>query len=364
MRRISALLVTLVALSQTARAQSTETELRELLGRDLTALSLNMPIWMSQHLPAVMAPVGIGAGSGIDDDSGSFKLGVLTRLGLFNNFDDVGAGLELFDLQSKLPSFMAWPQVGLVAGVGLGSGFEVGADIQFLPEMDIAAEGLNLKASLVSVAATLRWRINKSEGLMPALVLGLGGAYYHGNFSVGAGYESPYTETVDGREVTGRTRIEAAPGVHWDLFQAAPELRLAWDVAGVFRPYVGVGLGLSFGTVGDRLSLRAEATVDAIDGVPVTEDPVVFEDRVMGYDAEPGLFTLRPHLGFDVLLGVIAFTAQLDLAVTANDKADLDLEEAAQSFDLTDPNLLFNEAARSSATQATLAATFAARVQF
>lgn len=357
-------LMTIILPSLPVRAQTTEEGLQELLGRDLTALSLNMPIWMSQHLPAVMSPVGLGAGSGIDDDSGAFKLGVVTRLGLFNNFDDVGQGLELFEVQSSLPSFMVWPQVGIVAGAGLGDGFEIGADIQFLPEMDIAAENVNLKASLLSIGATLRWRINKSDGALPAFILGVGGAYYHGDFSVGAGYEEPYSETIEGKTVTGRTRILAAPGVGWDLFQFSPELRVAWDLAGVFRPFAGLGLGLTFGGVSDRLSLRAEATIDSIDGAPVTEDPVVYDERVISYEAEPGLFTLRPHVGFDLILGVIAFTAQLDLAVTANDKADLDLEAAADSFDLTDPNLLFNEAARNSDTQASLTATFAARVQF
>ena len=60
---LAALLAT--TLPGLAHAQSTEDELREMLGDDMTTLGVNLPVWMSQHLPAVMAPVGIGAGSGI-----------------------------------------------------------------------------------------------------------------------------------------------------------------------------------------------------------------------------------------------------------------------------------------------------------
>jgi len=351
-------------LAAPARAQSTEDELRQMLGNDLTALGVNLPVWMAQHLPAVMAPVGIGAGSGIDDDSGGFKIGILTRLGLFNNLDDIGHGLELFDLEPMLPSLMPWPQLGVVFGIGLGDGLELGFDVQFIPDMDIAAEGVNLKAFLFSGAATFRWRINKADGALPAFIIGVGGSYYTGSFEVGAGFEEAYTETVDGRSVTGRVRIDTAPGVNWNLFQVSPELRIAWDIGNVFRPFIGIGLGLTFGEVGDQLRVKAQATIDTIDGQPVNEDPVVYEDRVALFSTDPAMWTLRPHVGFDVVVGMVAFTAQLDLAIMGKDEINSDFSGAAGSFDLTDPDFLFNENARNSQTQSALIATFAMRLQF
>ncbi|HRE91699.1 MAG TPA: hypothetical protein PK095_21455 [Myxococcota bacterium] len=365
MKTLALAVLLATTLPNLAHAQSTEDELREMLGDDMTTLGVNLPVWMSQHLPAVMAPVGIGAGSGIDDDSGSVKVGLVTRLGLFNNLDDVGYGLELFEgVQDVLPSLMAWPQLGAVVGIGLGDGFEVGVDIQFIPDMDIAAEGVNLRTFLFSGAATLRWRIAKADGALPALILGLGGSYYTGRFSVGAGFEQPYTETVDGRTVTGTVEIQTAPGVEWSLFQASPEIRLAWDFGGVFRPFVGVGLGLTFGEVSDRLSVKAQATIDTIDGQSVNEDPVVYEDRVALFSTEAALWTLRPHLGFDLVLGMFAFTAQFDLAVAGKDEINADFSDAAGSFDPTDENFLYNDAARNSQTHLSLIATFAARLQF
>ena len=335
-----------------------------MIGDDLTVLGVNLPVWMSQHITSVMAPVGLGAGSGIGDDSGGFSLGVLTRLGLFNNFDDVGHGLKLVDIQNKMPSLVPWPQFGVVVGGNLGDGIEIGADVQFIPAMDVAAADLRLKASLISVGATLRWRVNKADGAVPAFVLGIGGAYYNGSFEIGGGYSESYSETIDGHVVTGRVKIDTAPGVSWSVFQASPEVRLAWDIGGVFRPYVGLGLGLSFGTVGDELSVRAEASIDTIDGQATNQDPVVYEDKIVLYETDPALWTLRPHVGFDLVMGVIAFTAQLDLALMGKEEISANFAEGAGSFDTTDPNFLFNENARSSQTQAALIATFALRAQF
>ncbi len=360
--RLICMLVVLASAS-TARAQSTPDELRQLLADDLTAIGVNLPVWMSQHITSVMAPVGLGAGSGISDDSGGFSFGILTRLGLFNNFDDIGHGLQLVDIQDEMPSLVPWPQFGVVVGANLGDGVEIGADVQFIPEMDVAAEDLRLKASLIAVGATLRWRVNKPKGALPALILGVGGAYYNGSFEIGAGYTELYTEQVDGRTVAGRVRIDTAPAVSWSVFQASPEIRLAWDIAGVFRPYLGFGAGLSFGEVGDKLSVRAEATIDTIDGQPANQDPVVYEDDLVLFKTDPALWTLRPHVGFDIVLGIVAFTAQLDLAIMGKDEINGDFAEGAGSFDPDDPDFLYNENARNSQTHAALIATFALRIQ-
>src|SRR5262249_26213216 len=143
-----------------------------------------------QHITSIMAPVGIGAGSGISDDAGGFTVGVLTRLALFNNFDDVGHGLQLVDLQPSMPSLVPWPQFGVVVGGSLGHGIELGGDVEFIPDMDVAADHLDVKASLISVGATLRFRLNKADGALPAVIIGLGGAYYSGSLVIGGGYSA------------------------------------------------------------------------------------------------------------------------------------------------------------------------------
>jgi len=345
-----------------ARAQ--EEDLLDLMEHDLTALSVNLPIWFAQHVPAVMGPAGLGAGSGIDDDGGAFKIGLLTRLGLFNNFDDVGAGLDMIDLQPAMPSLMPWPQLGVVAGANLGNGFELGGDFQFIPEMDVAADDMQLKAFLLSVALSARLRVNKADGAVPAFIIGLGASYYHGRFAIGSGYSSPYTQTIDGQTVEGRYSVDTAPAVEWNLFQLSPELRIAWDIGGVFRPYLGIGLGLTFGSIGDRLYLRATATVERVNGAAVTQDPVVYDERVVDFSTEPAFYALRPHVGFDVLLGMVAITLQVDLAIMGKDEIDSDLEEGASSFDPNDPDYLYNQNARDSQTQAALVGTLALRLQF
>lgn len=358
-----ALLGTLVlGLGTPARAQ--QDDILDALEQDLTALSVNLPVWFAQHVPAVMAPVGLGAGSGIDDNSGGFKIGLLTRLGLFNNFDDVGNGLELVDLQPSMPSLAPWPQFGVVAGANLGGGFELGGDIQFIPEMDIAAENIRLKAFLLSVAVSARVRLNKADGALPAFILGLGGSFYMGSFEIGAGFSQPYSETYDGQTVEGTYTVGTAPAIEWSMFQINPELRVAWDFGGVVRPYLGIGLGLTFGTIGDRVNLGASATVERINGTTVDEDPVVYDGVVIDFSTEPAIYALRPHLGVDVILGIFAITLQLDLAIMGKGEIDSDLGEGAESFDPSNEDFLFNQNARNSQTQSALVGTLVLRLQF
>lgn len=365
MRSFIAIVVTacLATTASVSFAQTTEEELRTLIADDLTALGVNLPVWMSQHITSVMAPVGIGAGSGISDDSGGFSVGILTRLGLFNNFDDVGHGLQLVDLQPGMPSLLPWPQLGVCVGVNLGNGFELGGDLQFIPDMDIAADDLRLKASLIAGAATVRWRLNKPKAAIPALILGVGGAYYAGTFEIGGGFDEPYSEVIEGQTVTGRVSVDTAPSVSWSVFQVSPEVRAAWDFGGLIRPYVGFGVGFSFGEVADELTVRAKATIETIDGQPYNQ-VVTYEDDLVLFETEPALWTLRPHIGFDLLLPPLAFTAQLDLAVVGKGEIGEDIADGAGSFDSDDTNYLYNENSRSSQTQASLVATFALRVQF
>ena len=348
-----------------AASAAPEDEVLGALGRDLGRLSVNLPVWLSQHLPSVMAPVGLGAGSGISNDAGGFKLGIVTRLGLFNRLPDIGRGLELFDVQDQLPSLLPWPQLGVVVGADLGDGFEVGADIQFIPAMDIAADNVNLKASLFAVSATARYRINKPDGLLPAFVVGLGGSYYTGDFAVGAGYENAYDETLDdGTRVTGTVRIDAEPGVSWSIFQFSPELRLAWDIVGVFRPFIGFGAGMSFGSVTNGLKLKGTVTVDTINGRPANEPSQVYETTALAFSTAPAKYTLRPHVKFDFILGIFALTVQLDLALSGTDKVNTNFDDAVNTWLSEDPNYLFNQNARSSQTHNAFVLTTALRLQF
>jgi len=358
-----ALALALPALPREVRAD-TSGELISLLRDDLTAIGVNLPVWLSQHLPAVMPSTGLGAGSGLSDDDGAITFGLLTRVGLLNNFNDVGYGLELVDLSGTLPELMPWPQLGAVLGVGPGHGLELGADVQFIPNLDIAGDGIDLKVGLISVGATLRWRVTKADGLLPALVFGLGASYYRGSFALGVGYEQPFTETVDGHTAVGTTQFSSAPTVNWSLFEANPEIRLAWDLGGIFRPYIGLGVGLAGGTVSNDVSVKARLTVDTIDGQPANQDPILYEEDVVAFETGPALYTLRPHVGFDLVLGVVAVTVQADFAVMGKDKLNSDFESAAGSFDLTDPNFLYNQNARGSQSEAAVVVTAAARAQF
>ncbi len=347
-----------------ARAQAANDDILKLLENDLTAIGVNTPIWLAQHLPAMMPSSGIGAGSGLSDDSGAFKFGVFTRIGMLNNFKDVGYGLKLADIESELPNLLPWPQIGLVAGIGLGDGLEVGADVQFIPALDIAGEGIELKASLLSIAGTLRWRLNKAKGIIPAVVIGLGASYYTGSFEVGAGFEEAYTAETDEGSVGGTYSFSAAPGVDWSLFQLAPEVRVGWDLLGVLRPYVGIGLGVTFGTVSDSLKLKAVATIDEINGQPVTPREVVYEDRVLLFETTAAKYTLRPHLGLDILLGPAALTVQADFAVMGKDEINSDFSSAAGSFDVSDPGFLFSQNSNKDQSNAAVVLTVALRVQF
>ena len=338
-------------------------ELIDMLRGDLTAIGLSLPVWMAQHLPAVMPSTGLGAGVGLSDDSGGFTLGVLTRVGLLNNFSDVAYGLQLADLSAVVPELMPWPQLGLVAGFGLGDGVEIGADVQFIPNLDIAGEDISLKAGLIAVGATLRWRVTRADGAVPALVVGLGASYYRGSFTLGVGYEQPYSETVDGHTAEGTVRFSSAPAVDWSILEANPEVRLAWDLGGIFRPYVGLGVGLATGTISNDVNVKARLTIATIDGQPSGEVRDYSEDLV-GFETTPALYTLRPHVGFDLVLGVVALTVQADFAITGKDKINTDFESAAGSFDVSDPNFLFNQNARGSQSNGALVVTAALRAQF
>ena len=339
---------------------------------DVTALAVNTSIWLSQHLPAMMAQAGTGAGIEIGDDAGGVSLGIIpVRIGLFNQFSQIAKGLEVLDLEGQLPGNVPWPQFGVTAGVGVGFGIEIGADLQFIPEMDLSLdELLNLKVGVISASASVRWRINQASGAVPAFVLGLGGSYYRGIFRLGAQFDRDFsfsTEGPDGDDVAveGHYAFSGAPRIEWELWQITPEMRLGWDIAGVFRPYIGFGFGVNFGSVTGGAVMEGEASVDSVAGQTVTEEPQFWEKVDDVYTTSPARYTFRPHIGFDIAVAFMALTLQFDWAIMSSEPANANLSDAADDFDATaDGGLLYSEASKQSQTSSALIGTLALRFQF
>lgn len=347
-----------------AQAQTAADEVVEGLARDITAVSVNTPVWLAQHLPAMMGQSGIGAGVDLTDEAGRFSLGIFPiRLGVMNQFSQVGRGTKLIDLESSLPGNMIWPQFGITLGVGLGSGFELSGDFQFIPDTDLAlGEGITIDVGTILAAGALRWRINKAKGAMPAFVLGVAGSYYSGHMDIGAGFQKSYTYDTGFGMAEGTYTFLAAPVMAWRLWQVGPELRVGWK-AGPVRPFMGFGFAYTGGTVTGGAEVKARATVDTVDGQPVNEE-VLHEELSEVFDTKPAAYVFRPHAGIDFVIGIFALSLQLDLAVlTQESLSSSDLGNAADSFDPSD-DFLFNEAAKSSQTSATLVFTTAFRFQF
>jgi hypothetical protein len=352
------------------RAEAQENILDK-LSQDLGALSVNTPIWLSTHLPAMMGQSGMGAGIELSSDGGgglSFGL-IALNMGFMNQFNEVGKGTEMLGLEEALPNNIPWPQFGATLGLGLGGGFEIGADLRFIPETDLAmGELISTTVGLIAGSASMRWRINEPGGAMPAIVLGVSGGYHSGTMKIGAGFKSAYAipASVPGGgsgTVEGFYEFTGSPTMEWELYQVAPEIRIGWEI-GPFRPYLGVGVGFSFGEITGSSKLTATVTVEKIDGNSVDQAPLIHEDSTSYYSTPPAMFTLRPHVGFDVVLGIVAVTAQVELAVMTQDGLGTDLTGAAQSFDPSDGDILYNEASKDSTTSAALVTTLAARMQF
>ena len=347
----------------TARADQARDDVLGQLTSDVQAVTVGLPIWMSQHLPAMMAETGTGAGINLSDDAGGFSIGLIpVRLGLMNQFNDVGKGTQLLELDKVLPGNFPWPQFGAVLGIGLGSGFELGADFQFLPKMDLAAgDNVDVSVGLFSIGGSLRWRMNDASGAVPAFVLGVGGSYYQGFLAAGGGYVGPYSYDTQAGPATGTFSFAGAPRVEWNLAQINVELRTGWKL-GVVRPYLGLGVGMTFGDAVGSAKVRAQATIDSVAGQDVNQQPVFFEDQSFSFRSPAAKWTFRPHVGLDLVLGPIAITTQVDLAVMNQDRVSADVSGAAGSFDPSE-NILYNQASKSSQTSAALVGTVAIRFQ-
>ncbi len=361
--RLAALLTLGLAAAPTGPALAQSADILDRLTNDVTALTVNTPIWLAQHLPSMMAQSGLGAGIDLQDDTQGFSFGVVPlRVGLMNQFNQVGRGTDLLNLEEALPGNFPWPQFGITTGIGFGHGFELGLDVHFLPDLDIAGEDISVSVGLVQVAGQFRFRINEAKGALPAFIIGVGGSYYGGHMEVGAGFESPYTVETDQGTVEGTYTFSGAPRMAWSLYAFTPELRVAWKW-GPLRPFTGVGLVIADGSVTGGTRLRATATIDRVAGEEVDQDPVVFEDRTNHYETPPARFTIRPHVGLDLVMGPVALTAQLDLAVMSQDEISADLGDAPGSFDPGQGGLLYNQASKSSQSAAALVGTVALRLQ-
>ena len=275
----------------------------------------------------------------------------------------------MLGLEEELPNNIPWPQFGATLGIGLGGGLELGADVRFIPETDLAMGKLiSTTVGLVSASGSVRWRLLEPAGPVPAIVVGVSGGYHSGTMKIGAGFKSAYAVSaevpgVGTGSMEGFYEFSGSPTMGWELYQVAPEVRLAWQF-GPFRPYVGVGAGFTFGEVTGSTELTATVTVEKFNGNPVDEEPLIHEDSTSYYSTPPAMFTLRPHVGFDVVVGIVAITAQAELAIMTQDGLGTDLTGAAESFMPSDGDVLYNEASKESTTSAAVVTTVAARIQF
>jgi hypothetical protein len=345
-----------------ARAELTEAELRSELGRDLSRLGLNLPVWLGRHLPAVLAPAG-SSGVSISKTSGELKLGIMARAALFNNLDDLASDLGVLEFPEALPALLPWAGVGGTLGLGLGDGVELDADVQFVPPLRLGDVDLGLQTAMWAASLSIRWRLNEPCGFRPAVVVGLGLGFMTGGFVITSSFLELYDEVAFDRAITGRVRLATFSQIRYAMTQLMPELKLSWCF-GFFRPYLGLGFGLTHGQISNDVRFRAVATLDTIDGFAAYEDPVVEEARVARLVVDPARLTLRPLVGFDLDFGFLALTTQVDLVMTGTARLDGTLGEALGSFDLTAPDLLFQEGARRARAQATLQASLALRAIF
>ncbi len=297
------------------RAAITETASR--LAVDLKQLGFNTPLWLSTHLPAMMGQSGLGAGIQLFGEETSFAFGLTPlRVGFMNKFKDVGANTDVLQFGRFLPDTVPWLTFGATLGIAF-SRFELGADIQFIPDMDLAlGENIGLTVGVFSSAMAFRWRINDPNGPLPAFILGVTGGVYTGSLEMGAGFASDYSFDASGQEVVGDYQLSGSPQMNWTLWQVGPELKIAWAL-GPVRPYLGCALGFSFGEVTGGSRVKVALNVDTVGGQPVNaaDQTTVIDDSSDVLNTDPALFTLRPFLGLDFVFGPVGINLQADFAV-------------------------------------------------
>ncbi len=356
-----------------AGAQATAAEVapsvQNQLGDDVESLVLNMPVWMASHVPSMMPWTGNGAGIDLDRGGGDFSIGLMpVRIGLMNQFSTVGAGTELVDLESLLPGVFPWPQLGVTLGVSLGAGFEIGADLMFLPRLDLnPASGLTVSAELFQAAVGIGWRINAPSGPLPTFFLSASGSIYHGKLEVGANHTAPYSydavvDTSAGPQTVtteGQWQFNGGPEFFWTFYQVNVELRMAWNIE-VFRPYFGLGVGFTFGDASGEAAFATQATIERVAGEP--SEGTEGYDETVRYSTPAAQYMFRPLLGFDIVAGIFAVNLQLELSIIQHDNLNTDVGAAADSLDPTQ-DVPFNKA-KDAQTSATFVTSLGFRFQF
>ena len=341
----------------------------------LEMLPVNTAYWLARHLPATMPMVGLGAGFG-HDDGFSFGASIIpVRLGFFNQFDKVfadfkneeepGAGGPLEYIADMAPALMAWPQFG--ANVGVSMHFvELSAEAHVLPEMDLTLiEGVEIAVETFSASASVRFRINDAWNFLPAFIVGCSGTYYSGSmmFAARMADSLPLTDNLE-VEVLGETlgiagsyNFRSVTNVSWDLYMVNPELRMAWEI-GPFKPFLGLGVGFTFGEIIGEADVAAFVALTAVGGEILGDqemNPTQSEKSSVDI-YEPAPYVVRPHLGFDLDFGLFAMTAQVELAVMFDSEDEIAQANAGE--------VLSDATSKDAATSVAIVSTIGARIQF
>jgi len=368
-------LMVLISWTPTSRAQDATAELMNQIGHDVTALSVNTPIWLAQHLPATMPSSSIGVAPDHSDAAG-LTLGVtLPRLGLFNQFSEVGNGTEFLGFDDELPGNMFWPQFGINASVRMGIGLELSANVEGIPNMALGGDTVTVEVGSFSAGANLRWRITPSLGPLPGLVVGVGAAYSTGvmkfgingraNYTVPLEVENPIGGMIE-TDVSGTYSFMGGPEMAWSMTQIAPEVRMVWSL-GAMKPFVGVSVGITNGEVqgGAEVTTQVEVSETSVEGITIDAGKNYESTRTELYSTVPARFTIRPHMGVDFQLGALAIAAQVDFAFMNNEQVSTDVDTGAlDDFDPAQEGGVFGDASQESQTSAAVVGSLAIRVVF
>jgi hypothetical protein len=374
-RRALAPFLLLSLLAPGAQAQDATQELMDHISHDIQSLSVNTPIWIAQHVPAAMPSSSIGAAPEHTDGPG-FAMGiVLPRLGLFNQFNEVGQGTEFLGFEDQLPGNMIWPQFGVTASLMLGIGLEASINVEGVPNMALGGDTATVEVGNFSAGGHLRWRLSPAVGPLPGIVIGVGAAYSTGTMKFGVSNKAGYTiplQVDDGQggfietDVTGTYSFLGGPEMAWEMMQVAPEVRLVW-AAGPVKPFIGLSVGITEGTVQGGANVTTRIEVDEIQaqGVTLDDSQTYANTSTNLFSTEPARYTVRPHVGVDFDLGALSIAAQLDVAFLNSDQLSTDVDtEALNDFDPDQEGGMFGDAQQESQSSVALVGSLAMRVVF
>ncbi len=374
-RRLLAPLLLLFLIAPSAQAQDATQDLLDQISHDIQSLSVNTPIWIAQHVPASMPSSSIGAAPEHGDGPG-FSMGViLPRLGLFNQFNEVGKGTEFLGFEDQLPGNMLWPQFGVTAAIRVGAGLELAVNVEGVPNMALGGDTATVEVGNFSAGGNVRWRLSPAIGPLPGVVIGVGASYSTGTMKFGVSNKAGYTiplQVDDGfggfieTDVTGTYSFLGGPEMAWEMMQVAPEVRLVW-AAGPVKPFVGLSVGITEGTVqgGANVTTRIEVDDIQVAGVTFDESQTYNNQRTNLFSTEPARYTVRPHLGVDFDLGALSIAAQLDVAFLNSDQLSTEVDtDALNDFDPDQEGGMFGDAQQESQSSVALVGSLAMRIVF